>query len=283
MNHTNTLITGASSGIGLELARTFAAHGHPLILTARNPAELLRIADELKREYGVSVHTFARDLEQANAAEDIAEELEAQGLPVHILVNNAGLGFMGNFWDIPVEHDLSMLRVNIGAIVRLTKLFLPSMIARGSGRILNTASIASFEPGPTLAVYHATKAFVLSLSEALATELENTGITVTALCPGATDTDFFPKAGMVDTWAFQKGKVMSPREVAELGYKATMTGERVVVAGVVNKLLVFSRHLMPESAQAAMNEKMYEKVAPEEIKRQPGEIRQKDREAAGVV
>lgn len=283
MNHTTTLITGASSGIGLELARAFAAHGHPLILTARNSDELLKIAADLKSAYEVPVYTIARDLEEANAADEIAEELESQGIPVHVLVNNAGLGFLGNFWDMPFERDLSMLRVNIGAMVHLTKLFLPQMIARGSGRVLNTASIASFEPGPTLAVYHATKAFVLSLSEALATELEGTGITVTALCPGATDTDFFPKAGMVDTWAFQKGKVMSPREVAELGYKAAIKGERVVVAGVVNKLMVFSRHLMPEAAQAAINEKMYEKVAPEEMKRSPGDIRRQDREMAASV
>jgi short-subunit dehydrogenase len=276
MNHETTLITGASSGIGLELAHEFAAHGHPLILTARVSQELIHVADELKRTYGVTVHTIARDLEEAGATDDIAAELASQGLQVHILVNNAGLGFRGNFWEIPLENDLSMLRVNIGAMLRLTKLFVPDMLRRGSGRILNTASVASFEPGPTLAVYHATKAFVLSLSEALATELKDSGITVTALCPGPTDTDFFPKADMVDTRAFQQAVVMGPQKVAEIGYEATMRGERVIVAGTVNKLLVFSRHLMPESAQAKMNEKMYERLPLEKQKRVSGEVREKE-------
>jgi short-subunit dehydrogenase len=275
MNRQTALITGASSGIGLELARVFARHGHSLILTARESGELTRIALEMEQEFNVPVHSIARDLEDADAADDIAGELASQGTPVHFLVNNAGLGFLGPFWSSPLEQDLSMLRVNIGATVRLTKLFLPDMVRRGFGRILNTASIASFEPGPNLAVYHATKAFVLSLSEALATELELTGVTVTALCPGPTDTDFFPKAGMTETRAFQQAQVMSPQEVAQIGYDSMMRGERVVVAGVVNKLMVFSRHLVPESTQAKKNEKLYEKVPVRKQKRVPGEIRAK--------
>jgi short-subunit dehydrogenase len=273
MNKETVLITGASSGIGLELARVFARHHHPLILTARDAGELLRIASELKQEFGVPVYTIARDLEDSSSPDDIATELAREGLPVQILVNNAGLGYLGAFWNSPIEQDLSMLRVNIGAMVRLTKIFLPDMIRHGSGRILNTASIASFEPGPNLAVYHATKAFVLSLSEALATELEVTGITVTALCPGPTDTDFFPKAGMTETRAFQEAQMMPPQEVARIGYEAAMRGERVVVTGVVNKLMVFSRQLIPEAAQAKKNERMYEKVPFKKQKRVPGEVK----------
>jgi short-subunit dehydrogenase len=273
MNTKTALITGASSGIGLELARVFARHNHPLVLTSRDAGELLRIASEMKQEFNVPVHTIARDLEDPDAADDIASELAREGVPVHILVNNAGVGFLGPFWNSPLENDLSMLRVNIGAMVRLTKNFLPDMIRRGSGRILNTASVASFEPGPNLAVYHATKAFVLSLSEALATELEVTGITVTALCPGPTDTDFFPKAGMTDTRAFQQAQVMPPQEVAQKGYDAMMRGERVIVTGVTNKLSVFSRHLLPESAQARKNSRMYEKVPYGKQRRVPGEIK----------
>jgi short-subunit dehydrogenase len=275
MKHENVLITGASSGIGLELARVFARNGYPLILSAREAPELLAVAADIQREFSVPVYTIGGDLEDAGTPDAIAEELARNGLPVHILVNNAGLGYRGNFQDIPLESDLSMLRVNIGATVRLTKIFLPEMVGRHSGKILNTASVAGFEPGPNLAVYHATKAFVLSLSEALATELEGTGVSVTALCPGPTDTDFFEKADMVDTRAFQKAKVMSPQEVAEIGYKALMAEERVVVAGTVNKLMVFSRHLMPESAQAKKNEKLYEKLPPEDVTRLPGEIREK--------
>src|SRR5438045_2069226 len=143
-----------------------------------------------------------------------------------------------------------MVRLNIEAVLRMTKSFLPPMLERRRGRVLNLASVAAFEPGPLLAVYHASKAFVLSFSEALSTETEDTGVTVTALCPGPTDTDFFPKADMLASRAFQKANLMAPQDVAEIGYKAVMDGERVVVAGAVNKMMVFSRHLMPESAQA---------------------------------
>src|SRR5690606_357015 len=154
----------------------------------------------------------------------------------------------------------SMVRLNIEAVLRLTKLFLPPMIERGRGKIMNTASVAGFEPGPMLNVYHSTKAFVLSYTEGLSVELEDNGITVTALCPGATDTDFFPKADMVNVAAFQKGYVMAPQEVAEIGYKAVMEGEMLVVPGVPNKLLVSKRRVLSEHAQAKMNEKMYEEV-----------------------
>jgi short-subunit dehydrogenase len=148
------------------------------------------------------------------------------------------------------------------------------MLNRAQGIILNTASIASFEPGPMLAVYHATKAFVLSWSEAIATELEGTGVTVTALCPGATDTDFFPKADMTETAAFQKGKVMPPQEVARIGHEAAMKGERVVVAGGLNKAMIASRRLMGESVQAKKNRKMYTDVDPKDHKRESGEVRE---------
>jgi short-subunit dehydrogenase len=252
------LITGASSGIGLELARQFAKHGHPLVITAPVESELQALARALQSDYSVDVQIVARDLEDPQAPQQIFDVVERSGAQIDILVNNAGLGRRGNFWEIPLEDDLKMLRVNIGAVVRLTKLFLPPMIARGGGRILNTASVAGFEPGPTLAVYHATKAFVLSLSEALATELQDAGVTVTALCPGATDTDFFPKASMEDTKIFQKGNVMPPQEVAEKGYDAMMRGERVFVPGAMNKALVFSRRFLPESAQAKVNEQFYE-------------------------
>ena len=187
-------------------------------------------------------------------------------------MNNAGLGQRGRFWGYPIERDLTMLRVNVEALLRLTKLFLPPMIKRDRGRIVNTASIAGFEPGPLLAVYHATKAFVLSFSEALGVELEKTGITVTAICPGATDTDFFPKANMEQTKAFQKGKVMAPQTVAGLAYKAAMRGDRVFVPGMMNKALVFSRRLMALPTQARVNKKMYEDAPVEDRKRRRGDV-----------
>jgi len=164
--------------------------------------------------------------------------------------------------------------VNAEAPIRLTKRFLPPMIERRHGRILNTASIAGFQPGPLLAVYHATKAFVLSWSEALATELADadTGVTLTTLCPGPVDTDFFPKAGMMDTNAFQKANLMAPQEVAVIAYGALMRGERLIVPGGLNKAMVFGRHFLSNEAMARMNEKLYEDVAPEERKRDRGDL-----------
>src|SRR5687768_8574421 len=165
-----------------------------------------------------------------------------------------------------------MIRLNIEAVLRMTKLFIPLTIERGRGRILNTASIAGFEPGPLLAVYHASKAFVLSWSEALAIELEECGVTVTALCPGATDTDFFPKADMMATRAFQGENLMAPQDVGKGGYEGAMEGEMCVVPGGMNKTLVAARRVLTEAAQAKMNRKFYEEVPPEDRKRARGDV-----------
>jgi short-subunit dehydrogenase len=272
MNADTALITGASSGIGLHLAREFAAHGHPVVLVARQETELRKIGDDLAETHGIPVWIISKDLECPNSCEEIFDEVRALKITVDILVNDAGLGQLGNFWETPLDRDLAMLHVNLEAVVRLTKLFLPSMIERRRGRILNVASVAGFEPGPRLAVYHATKAFVLSFSEALATELEGTGVILTALCPGPTDTDFFTKAAMTETRAFQKMKVMAPQEVAEAGYNGLRDGDRLVVPGLANKAQVFSRRLMSTSAQAKLNQKFYESVPPEDRKRQRGEM-----------
>lgn len=272
MNADTALITGASSGIGLHLAHEFAAHGHPLVLVAPIKSELEALSAELSSKHGVDVRVIAKDLELPEAAQEIFEQLEAENLEIEILVNNAGHGFRGKSWEIPVERDISMVRLNIEAVLRLTKLFLPPMLEKGHGRILNTASIAGFEPGPLLAVYHASKAFVLSWSEALATELEATEITVTALCPGATDTDFFPKAEMMATRAFQGQNLMAPQDVAKAGYAAMMRGELFVVPGGMNKALVAARRLLSEGAQARLNKKFYEEVPREKQKRRRGEV-----------
>lgn len=272
MAEETALITGASSGIGLELAREFARHKHPLIIVAPVDDEVHRVADDITKEFSVLVIPIAADLTDPDSAQDVFDRVREQSLTVDVLVNNAGLGQRGKFWEIPIEKDLEMVGLNIEAVLRLTKLFLPGMVERGKGCILNTASIAGFQPGPMLAVYHATKAFVLSFSEALATELEKTGVTVTALCPGPVDTDFFEKADMVETAAFQKGNLMSPQEVAKIGHEAAMKGERVIVPGGINKAMTFARRFTGESVQAKMNEKQYEKVPPEKQKREPGEV-----------
>lgn len=269
------LITGASSGIGLHLAREFARHGHPLILVAPVQAELDAVAAELRSDFAVGVHAFAHDLREEHAAERLFDELAAIGLIPAIIVNNAGLGRWGHFWEIPLSEDISMIRLNVEAPIRLTKRALPLLLQRGGGRILNTASIAGFEPGPLLAVYHATKAFVLSWSEALATELADTPVSVTTLCPGPVDTDFFPKADMIDTGAFQKAQVMAPQDVASAAYSALMAGERVVVPGAANKAMAFSRRILPESTQAKMNEKLYQRTDATERKRERGDVETK--------
>lgn len=265
-----TLITGASSGIGLALAWQFARNGHPLVLVAPDQKELEQISDEIQRECGVEVAVVAQNLRDPDAIDEI--EAATEGIEVEILCNNAGLGQKGLFAEIPVEKDLEILDVNVRAVVLMTKTFLPKMLSRGHGRILNTASVAGFEPGPLLATYHASKAFVLSLSESLATELKDTGVTLTALCPGPVDTDFFPKADMVKTMAFQKGNLMAPQVVAEAAYEALMNGERVVVPGGINKALVFSRRFTTEEAQSKMGKKQYEDVPLEKQKRQPGDV-----------
>jgi short-subunit dehydrogenase len=270
------LITGASSGIGYELAREFAKHGHPLAIVAPVAAELEETAAALEREFGVVVWPLAHDLTRENAPEEIFDALAREGRPVDIVVNNAGLGQRGKFWENSAERDIEMIRLNVEAVVRLTRLFLPPMLDRRHGRILNTASVAGFEPGPNLAVYHATKAFVLSLSESLATELDGTGVTLTALCPGPTDTDFFPKAGMVDTPAFQRANVMGPQPVAEAAYAGLMKGERIVVPGGLNKAMVASRRILPKSTQAKINEKLYTETSPRKRNREPGQIAAKE-------
>lgn len=272
MPNDKVFITGASSGIGLDLARQFASHGHPLVITARVESELQAVARDLEAAHGVSVRVIAKDLEQPHAAEELYEATRMEAEPVDILVNNAGLGRLGRFWELPMDAILSMLRVNVEAVVRLTRLFLPDMVARGRGRLLNTASVAGFEPGPLMATYHATKAFVLSFSESLVEELRDTGVTVTALCPGVTDTDFMPKAGMVESNIFQRGNVMAPQEVAAEGYQALMRGDPLYVVGGMNKAQVFARRFMTKSAQAKVSRKLYQKAPPEKRKRRRGDV-----------
>ena len=217
------------------------------------------------------MQVIAKDLEQPNAAQEIFDQLEDSGVEIDVLVNNAGHGFHGKWWELPIEKDLSMLRVNIEAVLRLTKLFLPSMLRRNRGRILNTASVAGFEPGPLLATYFASKAFVLSWSEALATELDDTPISVTALCPGVTDTDFFEKADAENIRGRQSSNVMSPQEVAKIGYEGMIKEELFVIPGGLNKAMIAARRILPVKTQARINEKQNEKVPPENRKHQRGE------------
>ena len=272
MNNETALITGASSGIGLHLAREFAKHGHPVILVAPVEAELQQVAQSITTEYGVEARVIAKDLELENSAQEIFDELQREGVTLDILVNNAGKGQNGKFWETPLERDIEMIRLNCEAMLRLLKLFVPQMVQRGSGRILNVSSIGGFEPGPLIAVYHATKAFALSLSESLTTELADSGVTVTTLCPGPTDTDFFVKADMMETRVVQQANVMAPQTVAQAGYKALMAGDRIIIPGASNKIMTFARRLMPIAAQAKQMQKLNEKVDPEDMTRQRGDF-----------
>ncbi|HZC76160.1 MAG TPA: SDR family oxidoreductase, partial [Ktedonobacterales bacterium] len=198
-NGETALVTGASSGIGEELARLFARDGYDLVLVARGKTQLEALAAELRQRHGVSLTVLATDLAQPAAAQAIYDELTRAGITVDVLVNNAGYATYGSFTEIPAETELAMLQVNMAALTHLCKLFLPPMVRRGSGRVLNVASTAAFQPGPLMAAYYASKAYVLSLSEALANELRGTGVTVTALCPGPTRSGFQSRAKMEDS------------------------------------------------------------------------------------
>ncbi|NTV51538.1 MAG: SDR family oxidoreductase [Candidatus Firestonebacteria bacterium] len=235
------LITGASSGIGRALSFELAARGYELILAARSAKGLAETSWEIETRYGIHAWCLPLDLERPEAPEKLFDQVRRQKRTVDILVNNAGLGASGKYAHAPWHAQETMLQVNIRALARLTHLFLPAMIARKRGKILNVGSTGSFAPMPNLAVYGATKAFVLSFSEALSTELAGTGVSVTALCPGPTATQFAQRAQMEDTLAFRM-TVLTPEAVAQAGVRALFRGRKRVVPGLVNKLtLAFVR------------------------------------------
>ncbi|MEM6327869.1 MAG: SDR family oxidoreductase [Bacteroidota bacterium] len=224
------LITGASSGIGADLARIHAERGGDLILLARREDKLTALASELESAHGITAHVLAKDLTDENAAQEVYDEVIARGLTVDLLINNAGFGGVGRFHEREWSTDRAMIQLNVVALVALCRLFLPDMVARGRGRILNNSSTASLLPGPMQAVYFATKAFVTSFGNAIAEELRGTGVTVTTLMPGATETEFGQRSGMDKTDLFQEAA--TSRSVAEDGYRAMMAGELDVISGL---------------------------------------------------
>jgi len=249
------LVTGASVGIGRDLAELFARDGHHLVLTARNESQLEELAAKLRGQYRVNVEVVVQDLSVAGASQRILDRLQSK--PIDYLVNNAGFGTHGPFAEAEIESQLAMLQVNVVALTHLTRLFLPGMLARGSGRIMNVASVAAFLPGPLMAVYYATKAYVLSFSEAIASEVAGKGVTVTALCPGPTITEFQIRAGIADTPLFRVG-AMSSGKAARIGYDAMMRGKRSVVTGFSNKVSALGTRLMPRRATAAIAKRLNE-------------------------
>jgi uncharacterized protein len=253
------LITGASEGIGMELARVHASNGDHLVLVARRGDRLERLKQELEAGFGVQVMVIARDLTDADAVKGVFEATEKANLAIDVLVNNAGFGHYGLFADSPWEKEDRMIRLNITALTHLTKLYLPGMISRGYGRILNVASVAAFIPGPLMSVYFATKAYVTSFSEALANELKGTGVTVTTLCPGATRSGFQAAAEVGEVKMMSIDKLPSSAEVAQFGYEAMMRGKTTVVHGRSNRWMIRLSRLVSGKTAAAMVRRMQEK------------------------
>lgn len=242
------LITGASNGIGLELARIHASKGDNLVLVARNYNRLIELKSELESKYSISVLAVEKDLSNTNAAYELFSETTEKKIEINYLINNAGFGDFGMFADSKLEKQLQMINLNILALTTLTRLYLPQMIKRGSGKIMNVASTAAFQPGPTMAVYYATKAYVLHFSEAIANELKGTGVSVTALCPGATESGFQAAADMHESKLVKGKKLPSSKEVALYGYKSMMNNKSVAIHGFRNYIMANSVRFAPRSA-----------------------------------
>jgi uncharacterized protein len=245
------LITGASSGIGFELAKIFAANKVNLVLVARSEDKLNELAGELK-PLGISVQVLVRDLSNYNTAKEIFDWCGRQNIKIDYLVNNAGVGDFGFFYESDWKKQEQIINLNITALTYLTHLFLPDMVKRKNGRVLNVASTAAFQPGPTMSVYYATKAFVLHFSEAVANELENTGVTVTALCPGATESGFQSAATMEESKLVKGKKLPTSKEVAEYGYTAMMKGKKVAIHGMMNYLMANAVRFSPRAVVLKM-------------------------------
>ncbi len=239
------LITGASGGLGLEFARLFAKNGYDLVLVARNPNKLCQAKEELERDFGINAAVFVKDLSEKDAALDVHNFTSVNGISVDVLVNNAGFGDFGPFRHADWERQYEMVQVNVLALMQLTRCYLNEMVERKSGKILNVASVAAFVPGPLMSIYYASKAFVLSFTEALDVELKGSGISASALCPGPTKTGFEDAAALGQSGLFRHLKNAKAEDVAEFGYKKLMKKRVVAIPGLENKLINLSSKLAP--------------------------------------
>jgi hypothetical protein len=253
------LITGASGGIGYELAKLFARDHHNLVLVARSADKLAQVAAELEKT-GVTVKTIALDLASTPAPKFLFDQLQRENITIDVLINNAGFGAFGDFAQMPEAEIQGQLDLNITALTQLTRLFLAPMLARHSGRIMNVASTAGFQPGPLMAVYYATKAYVISFSEAIANEVHNSGVTVTCFCPGATHTGFAKRAGTEHSRLFKKLGAMSADKVALDGYRAVMEGRTLAISGAQNWAVAQSTRIAPRRLVTAISRWVAEKV-----------------------
>lgn len=239
------LVTGCTSGIGKAFAKLLSAKGFSLVLVSRNEEKLKVLSEELKQEYKINTVIIGEELEKEGAAHEIFEKIQKEELKIQILVNNAGFNECGTFLETNGEKELEMIRLHIIFTTEMMKLFIPEMVRQKNGQVLNVGFTGSYIPCPYDAVYAATKAYLLSVSKGINAELKNTGVSITTLCPGATETEFAQKAGMEETLLF-KIFVMKPEKVAAIGYKALMKRRTSVIAGGYNKLLVASSYLLPE-------------------------------------
>jgi uncharacterized protein len=254
------LITGASNGIGLELAKIHASKGGHLVLVARNKSKLDEMKTDLERQYKISVYTIGKDLSAVNAAQEVFDETTRQNIQIDYLINNAGFGDFGLFYETDWNKELQMINLNITILTHFTKLYLKEMIKRKSGKIMNVASTAAFQSGPTMAVYYATKAYVLSFSEAIDNEVRNNGVTVTALCPGATESGFQAAAAMEESALVKGKKLPSSKEVAEYGYYSMIKGKTVAIHGMMNYIMANSVRFLPRSVVVKVTRKVQDKA-----------------------
>ena len=255
------LVTGASIGIGYELARLCAEDGCRLILVARSGDRLEEVAGEFEREFGTESRILVKDLTDEAAAAELVDDLNADDITVDILINNAGVGDYGLFAESDADRQLNMVRLNIVSLLYLTRLLLPGMIERRWGRVLNLASTAAFVPGPLMATYYASKAFVLSFSLALSNELSGTGVTATVLCPGPTETGFQKASNVEGTRLFRGSMTMQARPVAKDGYRAMVKGKAMIVSGARNKVIAFMTRFAPKVMLSRIARKLQEPAA----------------------
>ncbi len=254
------LITGASSGIGLELADIHASKGDNLVLVARNKTKLDELKRELESKYKISVHTIGKDLAANNAAQEVYDETKLLSIQVDYLINNAGFGDFGMFVETDWNKELQMINLNITTLTQFTKLYLQDMVKRKSGKIMNVASTAAFQSGPTMAVYYATKAYVLSFSEAIDNEVSDKGVTVTTLCPGATESGFQAAAAMEESALVKGKKLPTAKEVAAYGYAAMMKGKTVAIHGLMNYIMANSVRFLPRALVVKVTRSIQDKA-----------------------
>jgi short-subunit dehydrogenase len=253
------LITGASNGIGLELAKIHASKGGDLVLVARNKTKLDELKLDLESKYKISVYTIGKDLSANNSAQEVYEETRKQNIQIDYLINNAGFGDFGMFAETDWNKELQMINLNITTLTHFTKLYLQDMVKRRSGKIMNVASTAAFQSGPTMAVYYATKAYVLSFSEAIDNEVSDKGVTVTTLCPGATESGFQAAAAMEESNLVKGKKLPTSKEVAEYGYSSMLKGKTVAIHGIMNWILANSVRFTPRAIVVKLTRKIQDK------------------------